>query len=54
MSTDDIMSRFLILEDHVEGTWCVIHGDSGILVADSCPTYHDAFVEAVRVGSKIV
>ena len=49
--TQNIMSRFVILEDPKDETWCVIH-ESGIMVADSCPTYQDAFVEMVRVGSK--
>lgn len=50
---DNLLSRFLILQDPGDGTWCVIH-ESGILVSDSHPTYEDAFVEMVRVGTKIV
>lgn len=50
---DNIMSRFLILQDPADGTWVVIH-ESGILVSDCHPTYEDAFVEMVWIGSKVV
>ncbi len=52
MHSKQLFDRFLILEDPSDETWCVIH-ESGILVADSCPTYEDAFIEMVRIGGKI-
>ena len=47
MDSNDIMNRFIILEDPTNLTWTVFH-ESGIPIADNCPTFEDAFAAMVR------
>ncbi len=49
--SEDIMDRFVILEDPVSLTWTVFH-TSGIPIADDCPTFEDAFTEMIRADQE--
>ena len=47
MINNDIMDRFVLLEDPTNLTWSVWH-QTGISIGDNYPTFEDAFAAMVR------